>query len=324
RLFLNGGSGIFTDATSPNLPGILEATNAVALGDVDGDGDLDAFLGTAGQERLLLNDGSGVFTDASLPFPLDYDLTRAVALGDVDGDGDLDALIGNATDGLIFLPPQPDRLYLNDGSGVFVDATSQLPPSPLSRTFAISLGDVDEDGDLDALIGIGYPGGPDRLFLNDGAGVFSDATIDLQATPGQTFAALLGDLDGDGDLDAFLGNRGEDYVLSNLTRQLAWRGIPRIGKPLTLDLHGPSFGAWFLGFSFGTADVPIPPLGTLRLDPASLFFALGGLFDGTGRATVGYAVPANPALLGATVYWQALVAGPARFANLEITSLTSL
>ncbi len=363
RLYLNDGSGVFADATV-QVPAVLDATQALALGDVDGDGDLDALLGNGtgsiGQpKRLYVNDGSGVFTDATAQLPLLLDSTIALALGDVDGDGDLDALIGNYG--------QPARLHLNDGSGFLSDASSQLPPIGV-YTASIAMGDVDADGDLDALMGSVQL----RLLLNDGSGVFADATAQLPADPPSTPSLALGDvdgdgdldallanlyqnrlylnegsgafvdatplipagglgrivtladLDGDGDLDAWLGIAGQDRLFSNLTRQIAWRGIPRIGKPLTFDLFGPSWGAFFLGFSFGTANVSMPPLGTLRLDPSSMFFLIGGLLDADGRASLTYPVPANSALVGASLYWQALVAAPARFTNLEITTLTDL
>jgi hypothetical protein len=73
---------------------------AVALGDVDGDGDLDALIGNGGlreaRNRLYLNDGAGHFADVTLSkLPREVDVTLSLALADVDGDGDLDALIGN-------------------------------------------------------------------------------------------------------------------------------------------------------------------------------------------------------------------------------------
>ncbi|MCI0588008.1 MAG: FG-GAP-like repeat-containing protein, partial [Planctomycetes bacterium] len=185
----------------------------------------------------------------------------------------------------------------------------------------------DGDGDLDAFVG-NY--GQNRLHLNGGTGVFTDVTAtNLPALLGNTNAVALGDVDGDDDLDAFVGNgtlqlRQQNRLYTNLTRQVAWRGIPRVGKPLTLDVRGPAWGAWFLGFSLGTANVPIPPLGTLRLDPASIGFALAGLLDARGRASVTYPVPGNPSLVGATVYWQAVVASPAKLTNLEVTILTNL
>ena len=66
---------------------------AVALGDVDGDGDLDAFVANSNQaNRVWLNDGSGTFTDSGQS--LGDSSSWAVALGDLDGDGDLDAFVG--------------------------------------------------------------------------------------------------------------------------------------------------------------------------------------------------------------------------------------
>ncbi len=318
RLYLNNGAGVFSNAASP-LPAIVDETLALALGDVDGDGDLDALFGNGGsypgqQNRLYLNDGSGVFADATAQLPAVLDDTRAVALGDVDGDGDLDVLVGNFGQ---------DRLHLNGGSGAFTDATAQLPAS-FDSTQAVALGDVDGDGDLDALIGTDY-GQQERLYSNDGSGLFSDATAQLPAVLDSTEALALGDVDGDGDLDALIGyDETEPSLLSNLSRQLAWRGIPRVGKPLTLDLFGPSLGAWFLGVSLGTASVPIPPLGTLRLDPASFSFVSAALLDAQGRASITFPVPANASLIGASVYWQAVVVGPARLTNLEVATLTNL
>src|SRR5262245_11569729 len=73
------------------LPADVDRTYALVLGDVDGDGDLDALLGgdlppaNAGQSRLYLNRGSGIFTDATAQLPASVDIVEAVALGDVDG-----------------------------------------------------------------------------------------------------------------------------------------------------------------------------------------------------------------------------------------------
>ncbi|MCI0586075.1 MAG: VCBS repeat-containing protein, partial [Planctomycetes bacterium] len=260
RLYLNGGTGAFADVTATNLPAIAFGdTVAVALGDVDGDGDLDAFLGNSGQNRLYLNGGTGVFADATATsLPAQADSTVAVALGDVDGDGDLDAFVGNYG--------QQSRLYLNGGTGVFTDFTATNLPSLVGFMRAASLGDVDGDGDLDAFLGIPMQ---NRLLDNGGTGVFTDVTAtSVPVLIDTTLAAALGDLDGDGDLDAFVGNYArQSRIQTNLTRQLAWRGIPRAGKPLTLDVRGPANGAWLLAASPANASISLPPLGTLRLFP---------------------------------------------------------
>ncbi|HET6202174.1 MAG TPA: FG-GAP-like repeat-containing protein [Planctomycetota bacterium] len=320
RLYLNGGAGVFADVTATNLPALLADARAVALGDVDGDGDLDAFVGNYWQQSLLyLNGGSGAFTVAAATnLPL-VAATRAVALGDVDGDGDLDAFIGND---VVY-----NRLFLNGGTGVFTDATAtNLPVFLFSSARAVALGDVDGDGDLDALLGnSGTPVAQNRLYLNGGTGVFTDATaMDLPALLEDTRAIALGDVDGDGDLDAFVAVDGQDRILTNLSRQLSWRGIPRAGKPLALDLRGPATGTWLLAASAASSDIPLPPFGTLRLLPSTLFIVAGGALDPQGRASVSFLVPANAALVGLSLYWQAVVGPPLRFTNLEVTTVTNL
>lgn len=198
RLYINDSSGLFTDVTVPNLPEDNDLSWGLALGDVDGDGDLDVAFANTGQNKLYINDGFGVLADATLKyFPRDSEDSRGVALGDVDGDGDLDAVFANRL--------SRNRLYINDGSGVFRDASSIDFPADGDNTRSVTLGDVDSDGDLDVVFG--NKDGQNRLYLNNGSGVFSDVTeIHLPGDADNSRGVTISDVDGDDDMDIIFAN----------------------------------------------------------------------------------------------------------------------
>ena len=204
RLYLNDGAGAFTDVTTASLPPEPSGATDLELADLDGDGDLDAFVVNWVYGRILDNDGTGIFTDVSTGrLPSERDRTDGVALGDVDGDGDVDALLGNGALGAFFYPQ--NRLYLNDGSGTFTDATRTHLPTDSQLTASVALGDLDGDGDLDAMYG---NAGFNALLENDGTGVFSPfAAGRFPAVENATNVVTFGDVDGDGDLDILVGNR---------------------------------------------------------------------------------------------------------------------
>jgi hypothetical protein len=125
-------------------------------------------------------------------------------------------------------------------------------------------------------------------------------------------------------VNAPYGDFGGEVLWFNLTRQLAWRTVPRIGKPLTLELHGPPRAAWVLALSPSIANLALPPLGVLRLDPQRLFVAGSGVLTPQGSGSLTWQVPAVPGLVGLAVHWQAVIGPPYELTNFETTTLTNL
>ena len=202
------------------------------LADLDGDGDLDAILGmSSGSVVYFGNTGTAsapafaAITGSANPLgPVDAGENRnrsSPELADFDGDGDLDALVGEIGGSLVY--------FSNGGSSAapsFVAVTGVDSPFDgidLGYFFCRpELEDLDADGDLDALAGTMY--GELRYFANTGA-ASRPSFVELRASQ-NPFAGLVSgdqaylspdfaDLDGDGDLDLVLGERGDLSLFRN-------------------------------------------------------------------------------------------------------------
>lgn len=210
----NGTSNPLNNVKGGLDGGIFFSTPSFA--DIDGDGDLDAFIGEYyGSIKYYKNDGSSTSpnfveqTGANNPFNnLEVPGNSTPTFVDLDGDGDLDAVIGDWQGNIHY--------YQNQGSTSprFVELTgSNNPFNRVDVGFysAASFADIDGDGDLDAVIG-SYDG-TIKYFENTGRRIsspsfehragasnpFDGVNVDRYSTP--SFA----DIDGDGDLDAFIG-----------------------------------------------------------------------------------------------------------------------
>lgn len=200
KVYLNDGAGNFTLAY---YFGGAYNTSSLALGDIDGDGDPDVIEGDMSYYVRIYKNNGGTLGG---PYQsLRGGSTFAVASGDIDGDGDLDFVAGNSTS----YYGQPDRVYLNDGAGNFIDSGQMLGAD---KTGSVALGDVDGDGDLDLVTGSVYTGS--KIYFNDGNGVFTDSGQYLES-PYWTKSVQLGDVDHDGDLDIVEGNIGSNKIHFN-------------------------------------------------------------------------------------------------------------
>ena len=262
---------------------------APALADIDGDGDLDALIGDwYGNTNFFENTGSATapaFAPASAnPFGLaDVGSSATPALADIDGDGDLDALIGEALGNTDF--------FENTGSATapaFAPASANPFGLHLAYTYAgPALADIDGDGDLDALIGDNY--GNTNFFENTGSAT-APAFVPASANPlgsadvGSNATPALADIDGDGDLDALIGDgSGNTEFFENTGSANAPAFAPTSANP---------FGLADVGSSATPALADIDDDGDLDV---LIGEALGNtdFFENTGSATAPAFAPAS-------------------------------
>ncbi|MFN8459054.1 MAG: FG-GAP-like repeat-containing protein, partial [Anaerolineae bacterium] len=219
-VWLNNGTGGFTQhPTTPNF-GVGSNSGDVVLGDLNGDGTLDAIVANRlnEAETVWLNDGRGNFTPHS-PASFGAGDSFTVALGDINGDGDLDALVANQG--------QTETVWMNDGAGVFTNSSSFDAGSDSTD---VALGDIDGDGDLDAVIANAF-NQTETVWINNGTGSFSAHPTIPSFGTGDSQAVALGDIDGDGDLDVLIANYSSQAETVWLNQNPANLAITKTDSP---------------------------------------------------------------------------------------------
>ena len=213
RMWINNGyySGSFTEVTEQWNLNLDSYCTGLAVGDVDGDNDLDLFVATIGENLLLINEGgsdnvnrSFHLQDSSSGVSGELDSwSTSAAFFDADGDSDLDLFVceyvrwSRQKDidvdyrltgvGRAYGPPTnfegtQCRLLLNDGRGHFEDVSEAAGvyvtsgQSPVAKALAVLPADLNDDGAVDVMVANDTT--QNFLFMNRGNGTFDEVGVE--------------------------------------------------------------------------------------------------------------------------------------------------
>ncbi|MCB0794320.1 MAG: VCBS repeat-containing protein [Flavobacteriales bacterium] len=271
---ISGGSydGVhFMEISSRGVSSLSSLNNgsmfmqAMNTADINNDGHLDVFgCHDDAASRIWLNNGSGALSYNNY---INFATTPASDMSgnygsvwiDFDNDGDLDLQISHCRQG-VNNPSDPrrwNRLFVNDGNNNYTDLAATFGMQNQEQTWTTDFGDLDNDGDLDAVST--NHSTTMQVFLNDGSGNYTDAT----AGSGIEFSGFflqskLEDLDNDGNLD--LITAGAEYYFKGdgdgtFTRIMNMLPEPGTGYTLntfaTGDLNHDGFIDIYAGYGSG-------------------------------------------------------------------------
>ncbi len=254
-LILSSGATGLINATS-RLPTLTDFSHSATAGDVDGDGDIDLYIGNynGGTEEasyFLINDGAASFTLSRAGLPADvvagnYNSPTCL-LFDADGDGDLDLLLTpNETQ------TQNARLLNNDGKGNFTTQSSFAMPKNGSSESVIDAKAVDlnRDGKLDlvmtTVVDLFKPG-TTQIWMNNGQGGFTNETatrLPIQVTEDWYTRTQVVDLNGDGYVDLLASTSHKQAAFLNdgsgrfVQLPEGWLNVTQYDRLEAADING--------------------------------------------------------------------------------------
>ena len=221
QLFIREQSGRFNQSNQSifELDALSEDTDC-AFFDSDGDGDLDLYVASGGNEfptssialkdRLYLNDGFGKFTKSSQQLPTNkFESTACVRPNDYDQDGDIDLFVGIRLEPFAYGRAVNGYLLENDGLGNYTNITERIAPDLLDVGMITDAKwvDINKDHQKDLII-VGEWMSP-KILINKGKR-FLDKSVDfgIDSLRGWWNTIEYGDLNGDDFPDFVLGNHG--------------------------------------------------------------------------------------------------------------------
>lgn len=213
KLLINECGRRFRDVTSTWLPLDLGPMTISLAADFTGDGELDLFFGGLGDadDRLLIRTGE-TFTDRTFEsglVPEEFDprpkSTFGATASDIDLDGDLDLFVSRWWNS--FGEHYPSQLFINDGAGQFSDITEEAGLAAVQAVGVFTATFANRDADPFPELFVVADWGGSAYFDAVGPALFEELTDEMNlGTDENGMGSVVEDLDGDGNLDWFVGS----------------------------------------------------------------------------------------------------------------------
>lgn len=217
HFYKNNGAMVFTDIS--NSIGFFtenKHTTGATFGDIDNDGDLDAFICNRDDENesernYLYQNNDGIYTDISeqAGILLTSEISFCAVFFDYNNDGFQDIYVANDK------PTYPNRLYKNNGDSTFEDASESSGAGISINAMTTTIGDYNNDGWFDIYV-TNTPDG-NQLLRNNGDGTFTDKARDTNTEFNSVgWGAVFLDADNDAELDLYVSGEFDGSISSLL------------------------------------------------------------------------------------------------------------